>query len=58
MTGEVIALVITFIGAFAMGLVHNPKTLLLGVVMISIGLTVMFFCGLRRGRQQTIPNQE
>lgn len=51
MTGPVIAIVVTFIGAFAMGLVHSPKTLLIGVIMISIGLATMFFCGLNRGRK-------
>lgn len=52
-TGETIALIITLAGAFAMGLVHNPKTLLLGLITIPLGLGLMWSCGYKRGRSKS-----
>lgn len=50
MTLEIIAFVITLVGALAMGLVHNPHTLLMGLIAIPLGQCLMFFCGWRKGR--------
>lgn len=56
MTLEVVALVITLVGALAMGLVHNPHTLVMGLIAIPVGMALMFFCGWRRGKLGAKPS--
>lgn len=47
---------LTCVGGLMMtGFVHNPKFLVIGIVLIVINQCLNYYCGYRRGRRSVIP---
>jgi hypothetical protein len=44
------SLICTILGAFMMGLVHNPNIMAIGLCLLAMGQALMFYTGFKKGR--------